>query len=62
MDQILDNTTNSTTGEVVRMLANSTSGPLLLGDVTTAVDILERVVKVRKRTSQAPDEDELLVG
>ena len=62
MDQIQENTTNSTTGEVVRMLANSTSGPLLLGDVTTAVDILEGVVKVKEDRSQAPDEDELLVG
>lgn len=62
MDQIQEETSPNTTEEVVEKLANVTNGPLLLGDVTTTVDILGQVVNVTEDAQRAPVENELRVG
>ncbi|XP_070189458.1 mucin-22-like isoform X2 [Littorina saxatilis] len=59
VDQIVDGTTTSTTKYVVEKLQNSTSCHLLSGDVTAAIDILDKVANFTVDTKKVPGEDEL---
>ncbi|KAK7107190.1 hypothetical protein V1264_015148 [Littorina saxatilis] len=57
--QVEEGTTTNTTRDVVEGLQSSTNGSLLRGDVTVAVEILDRVAKINVDTKQAPGDDEL---
>ncbi|XP_070189466.1 uncharacterized protein [Littorina saxatilis] len=61
IDQIGTGKTNATTKDVVKKLQNSTGGsrPLLSGDVTAAIDILDKVANFTVDAKQAPGEGEL---